>query len=175
MWFFTGKWKCQELTIHYYSFACNNFKTHYDNLILQHALVLRSIYQENSMPVTIPGHKDFRASTTVLHIRERAKNDCLSTGSSTGAPWLSVQYAISNLNIFTLNYLCNASLPVVVLGKKKNRKKKKRRTGNTVDTVCRTRTRFSMFVVLYKQEPLHRNSVLCMRFNSNIKDGVKCK
>lgn len=114
MWFFTCKWKCQELTICYYSFACSNFKSRYDHLILQHALVLRSIYQDNSMPVTILGHKDFRANTAVLGIREKAaKNDCLNTGSSTGAPWISLQYAVSNLNVVTLTCFCNA-LPGVV-------------------------------------------------------------
>lgn len=74
----------------YCSFAYNNFKSHYDRLILQHALVLRSIYPENSMPVSILGHKDLRANTAVLHIRDKAaKNDCLSPRSS-WAPWLSV-------------------------------------------------------------------------------------
>lgn len=104
MWFFTGKWKCQELTIGYSNFACNNFKPHYDNLILQHALFLRPIYQGNSMPVTILGSRDFRENTAVLHRREKAAEDeCLSPGSSTGSPWLSLYCVIYNLNLFTLN------------------------------------------------------------------------
>lgn len=103
-WFFTGKWKCQELTIGYYNFACNNFKSHYDHLILQHALGLRAIYQGNSMPVTILGSKDFRANTAVLRRRKKAaENECWRPGSCTGAPWLSLCYVICNLNLFTLN------------------------------------------------------------------------
>lgn len=55
----------------YYNFACHNFKSHYDHLILQHAVFLRAIYQGSSLPVTILGSKDFRANTAVLHRKKR--------------------------------------------------------------------------------------------------------
>lgn len=77
------------------------------------------------MPVTVLGHKDFKANTAVLHIREKAaKNDCSSTGSSTGLPGFLCK--ISNSNIFTRKYFCNA-LPVVAPGKKRKKRKKKKR------------------------------------------------